>query len=213
MPTALSHEAKQLIKEMRPQVVQFCHEYLLDYNGKQAAIRAGYSAKTAGAKGSMLLAQVNVQQLLAALAKPVAEEYQLTAERVMSEVALIAFADPAELYGEDGQMLPIKAMPPRARRAIKGYDHKRKKWDLWSKSEALSLAARITKLVETDVVPGVQNQFVVVCPADATPDQWKTMVAQYHAQLTAPTQPTVINPTASTNGHLNGNGASNNGHP
>ena len=40
----------------------FCHEYQLDSNGTQAAIRAGYSAKTANEQAARLLANVNVKQ-------------------------------------------------------------------------------------------------------------------------------------------------------
>ena len=38
----------------------FCREYLVDYNGTQAAIRAGYSQKTAYSQGSRLLKNANV---------------------------------------------------------------------------------------------------------------------------------------------------------
>ncbi len=41
---------------------QFVREYLIDLNATQAAIRAGYSAKTADQQGSRMLANVKVQQ-------------------------------------------------------------------------------------------------------------------------------------------------------
>ena len=40
----------------------FCREYVKDSNGKQAAIRAGYSAKTAEVKASQLLRLVKIKQ-------------------------------------------------------------------------------------------------------------------------------------------------------
>jgi single-stranded DNA-binding protein len=42
----------------------FVHEYLKDLNGKQAAIRAGYSPKTAESQASRLLRNVKVQNLI-----------------------------------------------------------------------------------------------------------------------------------------------------
>ena len=45
----------------------FCREYLIDYNGTQAAIRAGYSKKTANSQASRLLANVNVLSRVRAL--------------------------------------------------------------------------------------------------------------------------------------------------
>jgi phage terminase small subunit len=44
---------------------RFVEEYLIDLNATQAAIRAGYSAKTAEAQGSRLLSNVNVSSLVA----------------------------------------------------------------------------------------------------------------------------------------------------
>ena len=38
----------------------FCQEYIVDYNGTQAAIRAGYSKKTAGVQASKLLKNANI---------------------------------------------------------------------------------------------------------------------------------------------------------
>lgn len=43
---------------------RFCDEYLIDLNATQAAIRAGYSKKTASEQSSRLLANVNVKEYL-----------------------------------------------------------------------------------------------------------------------------------------------------
>ena len=42
----------------------FCDEYLIDANATQAAIRAGYSKKTANEQGSRLLANVSVKEYI-----------------------------------------------------------------------------------------------------------------------------------------------------
>ena len=44
---------------------RFCDEYLIDLNATQAAIRAGYSARTANEQGARLLANVSVQEYIA----------------------------------------------------------------------------------------------------------------------------------------------------
>lgn len=46
---------------------RFVEEYLIDLNATQAAIRAGYSAKTADQQGSRMLANVKVQQAISVL--------------------------------------------------------------------------------------------------------------------------------------------------
>lgn len=52
---------------MTPKQEKFCAEYLVDLNATQAAIRAGYSAKTAESTGSRLLRNVNIKSHIALL--------------------------------------------------------------------------------------------------------------------------------------------------
>lgn len=71
---------------------RFVEEYLIDLNATQAAIRAGYSAKTANEQGSRLLTNVSIQQ---AISKAMAERSRRTGvsqDRVLRELARIGFA-------------------------------------------------------------------------------------------------------------------------
>ncbi len=52
---------------LNPRQDQFVDEYLLDGNGTQAAIKAGYSSDTAAQQASRLLRNVKVQQAIAAM--------------------------------------------------------------------------------------------------------------------------------------------------
>jgi phage terminase small subunit len=72
---------------------RFCREYITDLNGTRAAIRAGYSAKTARTKGAQLLAKVSVQAILAELRKRETEKLDLNAEKVLRELALMGFSN------------------------------------------------------------------------------------------------------------------------
>lgn len=72
----------------------FVEEYLIDLNATQAAIRAGYSAKTAQEQASRLLSNVMVQ---GSIAKAMAERSKRTGinqDRVIQELARIAFVNP-----------------------------------------------------------------------------------------------------------------------
>ncbi len=53
------------MSDLTPKQARFVEEYLLDLNATQAAIRAGYSAKTANEQGSQLLAKLSVRQAVA----------------------------------------------------------------------------------------------------------------------------------------------------
>ena len=55
--------AKLTPKEERQN--RFVQEYIIDLNGAQAAIRAGYSPKTAREQASRLLSNVNIQEKIA----------------------------------------------------------------------------------------------------------------------------------------------------
>lgn len=83
---------------------RFVDEYLVDLNATQAAARAGYSAKTANEQGSRLLANVSVRSAIEAAKKARSERTQITADRVLQELARLAFVDVRRLYREDGSM-------------------------------------------------------------------------------------------------------------
>lgn len=72
---------------------RFVDEYLVDLNATQAAIRAGYSAKTAAQIGERLLRKVEIQGLLADRQKARSERTEITQDMVLNELAKIAFSD------------------------------------------------------------------------------------------------------------------------
>lgn len=82
----------------------FVAEYLIDLNATQAAIRAGYSPKTAGVQCDRLL---KIPHVAAAIAKQQGKRLQkleITAERVLNELALIGFCNMKDYMrvGADG---------------------------------------------------------------------------------------------------------------
>ncbi len=50
---------------MTPKQQRFIEEYLIDLNATQAAVRAGYSAKTANEQGAQLLAKLSIREAVA----------------------------------------------------------------------------------------------------------------------------------------------------
>lgn len=71
----------------------FCEEYLKDLNATEAAIRAGYSKKTARFIGSENLTKPNIQLLVRELQDKRAKRTEITADRVLKELAEIGFSD------------------------------------------------------------------------------------------------------------------------
>ncbi|RUV90257.1 terminase small subunit [Mesorhizobium sp. M1A.F.Ca.IN.020.06.1.1] len=79
--------------ELTPKQALFVNEYLVDLNATAAAKRAGYSELTAQVQGSRLLSNVMVAQAIAARQAAIADRLGVTQEKIVAELAKIAFAD------------------------------------------------------------------------------------------------------------------------
>lgn len=116
---------------LTPKQKRFCEEYLIDLNATQAAIRAGYSPKTAEQTASRLLRNVKVQEYIAKRQKELSRSTHITQERVIKELALIAFSNNADyarvvekkmqtevdgmlvdVLGEDGKPIMYRTVEP-----------------------------------------------------------------------------------------------------
>lgn len=64
----------------------FCREYLIDLNATQAAIRAGYSEKSAHSDGPRMLANADIQKRLQGLKEARSEEVGMSAESVLKDI-------------------------------------------------------------------------------------------------------------------------------
>lgn len=73
-------------KPIAPRQELFCREYLVDLNAKQAAIRAGYSVKSAEVLGYQLLQKPLVRSAIAELQEKRAEKIDVTAEYVLKTI-------------------------------------------------------------------------------------------------------------------------------
>ena len=72
---------------------RFMVEYLVDLNATQAALRAGYSARTAAQQGSRLLKNVGVQAALAPEQVQQLEAVKVRIEDVLRDLKAIAHTD------------------------------------------------------------------------------------------------------------------------
>ena len=90
---------------------QFAKEYLIDLNATQAAIRAGYSSKTAYSQGQRLLKNVEIQTRISELMNERSRRTEITADRVIQEIAKIAFSDIGEYmtWDQDGNITMLSS--------------------------------------------------------------------------------------------------------
>lgn len=103
--------AKLTAKQQR-----FCDEYLIDLNATQAAIRAGYSERTAEEQGCRLLRNVKVQKYIQNRKQDRIERTEITQDMVLKELANIAFSNAADyanviekqaMVEFEGNMIPV----------------------------------------------------------------------------------------------------------
>ncbi|WP_417733110.1 terminase small subunit [Rosistilla oblonga] len=79
--------------KLTPKQQRFVEEYLVDLNVTQAAIRAGYSEKTAYAIGHKLLKNAEIQEATKEAINKRSERTGVTQDRVLAELAKIGFQD------------------------------------------------------------------------------------------------------------------------
>jgi phage terminase small subunit len=82
----------------------FCREYIISLNATEAAIKAGYSKRTARQQGQRLFTNVDVQERIAELQKESFGRAEIDADRVLKELEHLATYDPRKVldWGPDG---------------------------------------------------------------------------------------------------------------
>lgn len=82
---------------------KFCDEYLIDLNATQAAIRAGYSKKTANRIASENLSKLDIQEYISAKKKELQKKNEIKLDDVVEALKTIGFADidPATIKASD----------------------------------------------------------------------------------------------------------------
>lgn len=94
-----------LVAKLTQKQQLFVNEYLVDLNATQAAIRAGYSVKTAAEQGSRLLTNVKIQDAIEEEMAKRSRRTGITQDRVLQELARIAFVNPNMVIdAEDGSV-------------------------------------------------------------------------------------------------------------
>lgn len=80
-------------RKLTPRQQFFVREYLKDLNATQAAIRAGYSKKTANPAAARLLAKVSIAAEIQKCMDRRAERLEISADKVLQEIAKLAFSN------------------------------------------------------------------------------------------------------------------------
>lgn len=109
-------------RQITPRQARFVQEYLLDVNGTQAAIRAGYSAKSADRIAIELLRNPEVAREISERQARREQRTEIKADTVLAELLRLARVDLAQAFNENGDLKPIHEIPEDVRRAIAGVE-------------------------------------------------------------------------------------------
>lgn len=147
-------------KKLTAKEDKFADEFLIDLNGTQAAIRAGYSKKTAANIASQNLGKLHIQEAIAERRDKLAKDAGITPERVLAEYAKIGFSDLRKVLTSEGTLIDPQYWDDETAGAISGlevvarhtdegkpveYVHKFK---LWDKKGALDSMAKYFEMFD-----------------------------------------------------------------
>jgi len=109
-------------KKLTKKQQKFVDEYLIDLNATQSAIRAGYSAKTAGWIGQQLLVKTHISECIRKRRDALSKKTEVSQERIILEMKRLALFDVRNFFRDDGTPIPIKELSDDAAAAIVGLD-------------------------------------------------------------------------------------------
>jgi phage terminase small subunit len=101
---------------------RFVDEYLIDLNATQAAVRAGYSEKTAYSQGQRLLKDVELQAQLQKRMKDREQRTEINADYVLKRLVEIDQLDVVDILDNAGNFKPVLEWPKVWRQTLSGMD-------------------------------------------------------------------------------------------
>ena len=107
---------------LTPKQERFVAEYLVDLNATQAAIRTGYSKKTAEQQGPRLLGNAGVATAIARGQAKALARLDMDRNRILGLVAEIALGDLSTFYTSSGQLKGLSELGPGQGRLIAGLE-------------------------------------------------------------------------------------------
>jgi phage terminase small subunit len=151
--------------KITPKQARFVSEYLKDLNGAAAAVRTGYSPKTADRQAYALLRNPEISKVVAATEARRLEENKISATRVLEETRRIALNDPRCFLTADGNLQPITMWTAELAAAVAGIEVVKKnatagdghtdtvvKLKFWNKNQAIELLSKPLQLLNPEAV-------------------------------------------------------------
>ena len=123
---------------------QFCEEYIIDLNGTQAAIRAGYSKKTANEQAAQLLAKLSIQEYIQKIKNKRSERVKYSQDELMRDIL--------EVKNRCMQAVPVMVFDKEEKCMVQATENGDGVWKFDSNgaNKALDMLAKHVGFYETD---------------------------------------------------------------
>lgn len=186
--------AKQ--RELTDKQERFAEEYLVDLNVTAAAIRAGYTARSAGQTGHKLMKNDQIAALIQAGRERISTTVEVTQDAIAAELALLGFSNMLDYItiGKDGDAYVDLSNLTREQAAaiasvevedwVEGRngdarDVRKVRFKIADKRGALMELAKLLGFVKTrHEVTGKDGGPLLVGPVTETPDELRARAAQ-----------------------------------
>jgi phage terminase small subunit len=99
---------------------RFCEEYVVDLNATQAAIRAGYSKRSAKVLAVAALTKANVQTYISELQRDIQDRNKLKADDVIQELRALSFWNAVDFIDEGNVIKDLTKLPRELTKAVVG---------------------------------------------------------------------------------------------
>lgn len=141
---------------------RFVDEYLIDLNATRAYadVYPESSYESARRLGSLLLTNVDVQAAIAEAKQVRSERTHITQDRVLLEIARLAFNDPRRAFDASGNLLPVQQWPDEVAAAVSSIKVKRvmegenqvevSEIKFWDKGKQIEIAGKHLGIFEKD---------------------------------------------------------------
>lgn len=118
-PTQISNlSEKEVLDILSEKMKLFCRHYIINFNATASARDAGYAEGSAHAKGLELKNHPICARYIELLMQNRLTRLEISADRVVTELAKIGFFNIKSIYDDDGNLIPIKDLPPNVSAGI-----------------------------------------------------------------------------------------------
>ncbi len=145
--------------KLEPRQELFCREYMIDFNGTQAAIRAGYSEDSAAAIASQNLTKLNIKARVDQLMANMFEAVGITQAKIYRELARLALYDLRKAYTQEGALKSIQDIDDDTAAAMVGLDTD----EIYEWIDSVKVNTGQTKKVKFADKLNALNQLIKIC--------------------------------------------------